>query len=211
MSPRNEQALASRYVALLFAAAVAVCGTAQAHPHGVETDEGYYEDENGDVEASRSGRSEKPPHDDNESSEAFVRHALAMLGHPYRYGGEQPGGFDCSGLVHYAASQIGARLPRTSGELLHVGRQVDRSKLRPGDLLFFHGSGRKPLHVGIYIGDDYFVHAPSTGRVVSIDDLHSAYYQRNYWQARRVRFESEREYYTMNSGRRDRAAALPND
>ncbi len=211
VSAESKQALASRYFALLFAAAVAVCATAQAHPHGEETIESYYEDANGNVEATRSNRSERPRYDDSEPSEAFVRHALAMMGHPYRYGGEQPGGFDCSGLVQYAALQVGTRLPRTSRELLHVGRQVDRSKLRPGDLLFFHGSGRKPLHVGIYIGDDYFVHAPSSGRVVSIDDLHGAYYQRNYWQARRVQFEGEREYFTMSSGHRDRAAELPND
>lgn len=196
---------------MLFAAGVTVCGTVQAHPHEEETEDGYYEDENGDAGASRSGRSVRRPYDDSEPSEAFVRHALAMQGHPYRYGGERPGGFDCSGLVNYAASRIGARLPRTSRELLRVGRRVDRSKLRPGDLLFFHGSGRKPLHVGIYIGDDYFVHAPATGRVVRVDDLLSGYYRRNFWQARRVQFESEREYYSLNSGGGNRAGARPTE
>lgn len=131
------------------------------------------------------------PQDELEPGAAFARHALAMRGHPYRYGGERPGGFDCSGLVNYAASRIGLRVPRTTSELLQTGRRVDRSRLRPGDLVFFHQTGRKLLHVGIYIGDDYFVHAPSTGRVVSVDDLQNSYYRRHFWQARRIRFERD--------------------
>lgn len=141
-----------------------------------------------DAEVPRYVPTDERLNDEGAAAEDFVRHALAMQGQPYRYGGQQPGGFDCSGLVNYAASRVGTRLPRTSRELLDGGRWIDRSELRRGDLLFFHGSESKLVHVGIYIGDDHFVHAPSTGGVVRIDDLLSGYYRLNFWQARRVQF-----------------------
>jgi cell wall-associated NlpC family hydrolase len=87
-----------------------------------------------------------------------------MLGAPYRYGGNTPKGFDCSGLVVYSYSQAGLTgLPRTAAALEDAAQPVALDELRPGDLLFFQLSGRKTSHVALYVGDREFVHAPSSG------------------------------------------------
>lgn len=101
--------------------------------------------------------------------------AQQQLGSPYRYGGNGPGGFDCSGLVHFAYAEAGVDVPRTTGGLWQATDSVRREQLRPGDILFFRIDG-KPGHVGIYLGEDYFVHAPSTGKTVSTRSLNDRYY-----------------------------------
>ncbi|HEX5788978.1 MAG TPA: C40 family peptidase [Woeseiaceae bacterium] len=101
--------------------------------------------------------------------------ALAQVGQPYRYGGAAPGGFDCSGLVQYAYRRAGLALPRTTGALWSHSDTVSRTELRPGDLLFFSIAG-KMQHVGMYLGSGRFVHAPSTGRTVTVESLASGYY-----------------------------------
>jgi cell wall-associated NlpC family hydrolase len=115
----------------------------------------------------------------------LVAAATAVLGHPYRYGGSAPGGFDCSGLVAYAAGIAGLRLPRTAAEQLRSGMPVDRHDLRSGDLVFMHLS-RKGLHVGVAIDNGHFVHAPSNGGYVRIDSLSAAPYARGFIGARRI-------------------------
>jgi cell wall-associated NlpC family hydrolase len=115
----------------------------------------------------------------------FVANATAMLGQPYRYGGAQPGGFDCSGLVAYAASRAGIDLPRTAQQQQHAGVPVRRSDLRAGDLVFMHLEG-KDLHVGIALDPQRFVHAPATGGRVRIDSLDRAPYTAGFSSARRV-------------------------
>jgi len=98
---------------------------------------------------------------------AVVRVAEAQLGVPYRYGGSSPEGFDCSGLVVYSYSEAGLPgLPHSAGALEDLSRQVALHELEPGDLLFFHLGARKANHVGIYVGDRQFVHAPSRGKGV---------------------------------------------
>ncbi|NIR96568.1 MAG: C40 family peptidase, partial [Gammaproteobacteria bacterium] len=98
--------------------------------------------------------------------------ARDMVGVPYRYGGESPReGFDCSGLVHYSYLRAGLRVPRTTRDQFRRGRPVPRGRLAPGDLLFFRLDGRKVSHVGIYMGNGRFVHAPSSGKTVSIASL----------------------------------------
>ena len=108
-----------------------------------------------------------------------------MLGQPYRWGGAAPGGFDCSGLVVYAAAAAGMHLPRTAAEQLQVGTSVSRRELRAGDLVFMHLK-RKELHVGIAIDGDHFVNAPASGGNVRIDSLTSPAYARGFLQARRL-------------------------
>jgi len=120
-------------------------------------------------------------------SDRFVLAALAMLGQPYRYGGATPGGFDCSGLVVYAARGEGLVLPRTTGDLLGVGDPVELSDLRAGDLVFLHLAA-KELHVGIALDDRRFVHAPSSGGSVRIDSLDASPYARAVLGARRLSF-----------------------
>jgi murein DD-endopeptidase len=123
--------------------------------------------------------------DPAEARSRFVAGATAMLGQPYRWGGASPGGFDCSGLVVYAAAGAGIRLPRTAAEQLRVGTSVPRREVRAGDLVFMHLK-RKELHVGIAIDADRFVNAPATGGRVRIDSLSSPAYARAFLQARRV-------------------------
>jgi cell wall-associated NlpC family hydrolase len=111
--------------------------------------------------------------------------ATSMIGQPYRFGGAAPGGFDCSGLVAYAAHGAGIRVPRTAREQLHAGTPVARGELRAGDLVFMH-LAHKELHVGIAIGGERFVHAPAAGGHVRIDSLAAPPYSRSFLSARRI-------------------------
>ena len=111
--------------------------------------------------------------------------ALEQVGVPYRYGGSGPRGFDCSGLVHYAYRQAGLSVPRTTGQLWASARDVDRSDLRAGDLLFFRIEG-KMSHVGIYLGERRFVHAPQSGRTVSVESLDTPFYRKALLKAGRI-------------------------
>ncbi len=115
----------------------------------------------------------------------MVLTATGMLGQPYRFGGAAPGGFDCSGLVVYAASAAGIRMPRTTQEQLQAGVRVRRRQLQPGDLVFMRLS-HKELHVGIAIDGERFIHAPSSGGRVRIDSLAAAPYFSGFLQARRI-------------------------
>ena len=106
----------------------------------------------------------------------MTRVARAQEGAPYRYGGDGPRAFDCSGLVHFAYDRAGLDLPRTVDRLRQAARPVDRDRLRRGDLLFFRFEG-KLAHVGIYLGDGRFVHAPKTGERVSLADLEHPFWR----------------------------------
>jgi cell wall-associated NlpC family hydrolase len=112
--------------------------------------------------------------------------ALKMVGKRYRMGGESPStGFDCSGLVQFSYRQAGLSVPRSTEQQLRVSRAVKRSELRRGDLLFFDQENKKHSHVGIYLGDGRFVHAPSSGKQVRIDRLDSRYWQAHLSALRR--------------------------
>ncbi len=115
-----------------------------------------------------------------------VRMARSMLGIPYVRGGIDPlRGFDCSGLVYYIFNQLEVRVPRMSRDLFHRFEKIAKTELQPGDLLFFHTYARLS-HVGIYIGQGRFIHAPRTGEKVSIESMDSSYYRKRYAGARRV-------------------------
>lgn len=106
-----------------------------------------------------------------------VATAHAMLGRPYRYGGTNPSrGFDCSGLVYYTHGKAGLRVPRTSQAQLEAVQPIAVSDVRPGDLVFFE-IGSKPGHVGIYVGDGEFIHAPSSGKRVTKTRLSDPYWR----------------------------------
>jgi len=111
--------------------------------------------------------------------------ALQQVGVTYRYGGASPAGFDCSGLVHYAYREAGRKVPRTTGQLWDSAGTVPYRDLQVGDLLFFRFDG-KMSHVGIYVGDEQFVHAPSTGKRVSVDSLDAEFYRRALMRGGRV-------------------------
>lgn len=111
--------------------------------------------------------------------------ALRQLGTPYRYGGQTPAGFDCSGLVHYAYGQAGKSVPRTTGALWSRTLPVRRDELRAGDLLFFSIDG-KMQHVGLYVGEGRFAHAPSSGRTVTVESLSADFYRQAFLRGGRL-------------------------
>jgi cell wall-associated NlpC family hydrolase len=123
------------------------------------------------------------------ASELVVQ-ALTLIGIKYTWGGNDPeAGLDCSGLVSHVFNEVaGIVLPRDSRSMSKVGAAVDKTELQPGDLVFFN-TLRKPFsHVGIYIGENRFVHAPRRGREVEISELRDRYWQKRFNGARRVQF-----------------------
>lgn len=120
-----------------------------------------------------------------EPSQGSGRIALAaarkMIGAPYRYGGTNPRGFDCSGLVQYSFGIAGVELPRTSQDIFRDSQLIDPKQVQPGDLVFFSMSRDKVSHIGIYDGENRFIHAPSSGKGVSYANLGDP-----YWRVRLV-------------------------
>ena len=104
--------------------------------------------------------------------------ARKMLGVPYRSGGTDPNGFDCSGLVQYAFSRTGVKLPRTSRDIFRSSQLIDPKKLQSGDLVFFAISKSTISHVGIYDDRNRFIHAPSSGKGVSYASLENSYWRK---------------------------------
>ena len=111
---------------------------------------------------------------------ALLEAAETRIGAPYRYGGAGPDAFDCSGLVAYAHQHVGISVPRTAAQQFAVATPVTRRDLRPGDLVFFRLSGREVGHVGIYAGNDRFVHAPQSGGTVRIASLEDEWYRQRF-------------------------------
>jgi cell wall-associated NlpC family hydrolase len=122
------------------------------------------------------------------SNDVLMR-AIGLVGTPYRYGGNTPeAGFDCSGLVGFVfRDAAGVALPRSTRELIDIDApKVDRGELLPGDLVYFNPRGGRVSHIGIYVGEGRFVHAPSRGGTVRLDALGSDYWNRYYVSAKRV-------------------------
>lgn len=118
----------------------------------------------------------------------LVFNALGLIGVNYRYGGNLPAsGLDCSGFVRYVIKDtFGFLLPRRADQMSKVGEKVAKNALRPGDLVFFNTMRRTFSHVGIYIGDNKFIHAPTTGKQVRVDSMKANYWMSRYNGARRI-------------------------
>ena len=116
----------------------------------------------------------------------IARNAISFLGSPYRYGGADPTGFDCSGLVRYVHGELGIVAPRTAADQYRAARSVSVVDLAAGDLLFFTLDGPHISHVAIYVGEGRFVHAPKTGRPVELRALDDAYYRQRLAGAGRL-------------------------
>lgn len=113
--------------------------------------------------------------------------AQDQVGRPYRWGGETPGeGFDCSGLVYWSYGCVGVGMPRVVRRQQEMGQRITGDRLLPGDLVFFAIDGRRTTHVGIYVGDQRFVHAPSSGQPVRVDSLAETWWRRRWTESRRV-------------------------
>ena len=121
----------------------------------------------------------------------LVIQAMGLLGVPYKKGGtSEEKGFDCSGFVrHMYEKSVGLVLPRRAEEQAKVTEEISRSELKPGDLVFFNTLKRTFSHVGIYVGDGKFIHAPRPGKAVRVDDMREAYWQQRFNGARRVQVD----------------------
>ncbi len=137
-----------------------------------------------------SGCASSPPQQADPDAVSVGRRAahqaLQLIGTPYRYGGNTPRGFDCSGLVQYSYARVGAGIPRTTRGLRMHSRRLSPKHLRPGDLLFFNQEGKRASHVGLYVGNNRFVHAPSSGKAVRLSTLANPYWRRHLLDVRRL-------------------------
>ena len=122
----------------------------------------------------------------DETARKAVDYAREMMGRPYKYAGDTPAGFDCSGLVRYSYNRAGISMPRATPAQRKSTTLISVRSLRPGDLLFFDQEGKKASHVGIYIGGGRFVHAPSSGGRVRTDSLGADFWKKHFVEARRV-------------------------
>jgi len=124
----------------------------------------------------------------NDAMNDLVIYAMSLAETPYRYGGSSSeSGFDCSGFVHHVfLKSLGLRLPRTSQEMSRVGAPLKESQLHPGDLVFFNTQQQAYSHVGIYVGEDRFVHAPKSGKSIAIVNMRENYWKSRYDGARRI-------------------------
>lgn len=123
-----------------------------------------------------------------DSVREIIFYSLSMVGINYRWGGTSPQtGFDCSGLVSHVFRQIaGLVLPRDSYAMARLGKSIDFDELKPGDLVFFNTMKRPFSHVGIYVGDKRFIHAPTKGKTVQVVDMTESYWSTRYNGARRI-------------------------
>jgi len=132
--------------------------------------------------------SSRPPSQGPADGYAIAGTALGLRGRPYRNGGSDPSGFDCSGFIWYVFAQHGVRVPRTVAEQFQAGAPVDANAVEAGDLVFFATEGGQSVtHVGMVIGGDEFVHAPSSRGEVRVERMGSGYWGPRFVGARRIR------------------------
>lgn len=186
-----------RLVAVLLAAAAAAsCASSGAVPRPFPLPAGSGKSGSAPREATPdSPRSPSAPGDHRPSDVARARPmdgysissmALSLRGAPYRNGGADPAGFDCSGFVKYVFEQNGVAVPRDTRSQFGLGHGIEPSSIEPGDLVFFTTTAPGASHVGISVGGDQFVHAPSSNGVVRVENLSSPYWASRFVGARRL-------------------------
>jgi cell wall-associated NlpC family hydrolase len=123
-----------------------------------------------------------------DKTETLINNAMQLIGVRYRWGGNTPqSGLDCSGFVRYVFNDtFGFLLPRKSAQMSKVGLEIGKEELRPGDLVFFNTMRHAFSHVGIYVGNNKFIHAPSKGKSIRVDDMTKVYWEKRYNGARRL-------------------------
>lgn len=160
-----------RYIAIVILALLAACGGPQSKRESLSH-----------TTPSTQRQGNVGPND-------ILFRAIGLVGTPYRWGGNDPqSGFDCSGLVVYVFRDVaGIQLPRTVQEISNIDEPaVHRNALVPGDLIFFNTEGRHLSHIGIYVGEGRFVHAPNEGGTVRLDRLDNRYWDAHYDSAKRI-------------------------
>lgn len=167
----------ARFFAFVFAVLAAGCASTGAIPRPFPVPGGH----SGSAETTPAQPAAGPA-----DGYSVAGTALSLRGAPYRNGGTDPSGFDCSGFVWYVFAQHGVGLPRTVTEQFHAGHTVDVQALEPGDLVFFTTTTPGASHVGMAIGGDEFVHAPSTTGIVRVERMSAAYWASRFVGARRV-------------------------
>lgn len=127
-------------------------------------------------------------HDFTDQASELTMRAMALIGIHYKYGGTSPeNGMDCSGLVRYVFKEAwGTSLPRTSEEISRLGKRIATQDLQPGDLVFYNTLRHTFSHVGIYLGDNKFIHSPATGGKVRIESMNLSYWKNRFNGARRI-------------------------
>ncbi len=122
------------------------------------------------------------------TAQEIILHALSQTGVKYKYGGINPdSGFDCSGFVRYVFQEAAnLTLPHGASAMSQVGKKVNEKELQPGDLVFFNTMKSVYSHVGIYVGNNRFIHAPSAGSSISVSDMNDSYWSKRFTGARRV-------------------------
>lgn len=161
-----------RLLVILVLAMLAACGGPRVKPN-----------------AAAAQRYTPPLHQGEVGPNDILFRAIGLVGTPYHWGGNTPdSGFDCSGLIVYVFREIaGVSLPRTVQDIYAVNlSEVRRDRLQGGDLVFFNTGGRSVSHIGIYVGQDRFVHAPNEGGTVRLDFLNNPYWDKHYSGAKRV-------------------------
>lgn len=143
----------------------------------------------GTTPAPAAWPSAPPPTATNGGGYEVTGTALGLRGTPYRNGGSDPSGFDCSGFVQWVFAQNGIQLPREVHDQYDAGQKIDLRDVQPGDLLFFETVSRGASHVGVAVGGDQFVHAPSSKGVVRIERFTASYWAMRFVGARRIATE----------------------
>ncbi len=121
--------------------------------------------------------------DHTQGSQELMLHSMGLIGTPYKWGGSTTStGFDCSGMIQFVyKNALGVSLPRTTRDMAAASRKIPDSRLKAGDLVFFNtGGANKYSHVGLYIGNGEFIHAPSSGKTIKTEKLSSPFYAKNY-------------------------------
>jgi cell wall-associated NlpC family hydrolase len=122
------------------------------------------------------------------TAQEIILHAISQTGVKYKYGGINPdSGFDCSGFVRYVFQQAAnLTLPHGARAISQVGTKISKDELQPGDLVFFNTLRSVTSHVGIYVGNNRFIHSPSAGGTISVTDMNDAYWAKRYTGARHI-------------------------
>jgi cell wall-associated NlpC family hydrolase len=143
---------------------------------------------NGEFSALLEPEPQQAAEKDNDTLNNMAFYALSLSGTPYKYGGTSPDtGFDCSGFVgHVFKYSLDITLPRSTAEIWRWGKEINQAELLPGDLVFYNTLRRSFSHVGIYLGDQRFVHSPSSGGGIRVENMMDDYWQHHFNGARRI-------------------------